>query len=194
MNHFYIIVLICTFLGTVKNEDCGNISPTQASDCVLSENDKKSYKFCCYEGYENSYSSMECVPYTNEDYQIQLYLNRELDLGDIFECNPKLYEVDPESTDCNSIANPTKPSDCVLSNEDKKNFKYCCYYKYEDSSKECEAHTQESYELELEAYKAYKLMFGDDIAFDCKAASESLYSKNKYIFILFMFNSLFFLF
>ena len=35
---------------------------------------------------------------------------------------------------------------------------------------------------------------GDDIAFDCKAASESLYSKNKYIFILFMFNSLFFLF
>ena len=54
---------------------------------------------------------------------------------------------DPETTDCQAIK-PTKSSDCVLSKEDQKYFKYCCYESVFGLGNECFAYTQQGYEDE----------------------------------------------
>lgn len=46
---FYIFLSILLLANYVSGEDCGNIKPTQPSDCVLSSKDKTYYKFCCYD-------------------------------------------------------------------------------------------------------------------------------------------------
>lgn len=135
--------------------NCKNINPNQASDCVLSPNDKNSYKYCCFE--KNYFiSPYKCVPYNQSSYierSFEFDLIKDTGLGDIFECNPKSegIGISPESSDCQSI-HPKKSSDCMLSANDQKYFKYCCYEEIEGIDIECGAYTQESYEKELYAY------------------------------------------
>ena len=138
--------------------------PKNSSDCILSENDKKYYKYCCYE--KNSITN-KCSPFTKIDYYIHLKTIDILKyLGDYeFECQTEKEEVNPESSDCEQIE-PKKASDCKLSENDKKKFIYCCYEKIEDEISGCGAYTQESYEDELEIYNELKNL-GLELSFDC---------------------------
>ena len=138
--------------------------PKNSSDCILSENDKKYYKYCCYE--KNSITN-KCSPFTKEDYYLHLNTIDILKkLGDYeFECQTEKEEVNPESSDCEQIE-PKKASDCKLSENDKKKFIYCCYEEIEDEISGCGAYTQESYEDELEIINELKNL-GLELSFDC---------------------------
>ena len=78
----------------------------------------------------------------------------------------------------------------MLSDKDKINFKYCCFI--DDGTKtECEALTQETYEIESEAYEFAKFL-SENSVFECnpKSSSKFLYFDKKYFIILLMFNVL----
>ena len=46
----YIGLLLLLLIAYSKSDsDCEKIKPEKASDCVLSEKDKKTYKYCCLE-------------------------------------------------------------------------------------------------------------------------------------------------
>ncbi len=148
--------------------DCKYIfNPKNATDCVLSVEDKKKYQYCCY---EKSYTN-KCSPFTQEEYEIQLLTIdalKSIGTGYEFECGPK-YEGNVQSSDCEKIK-PKKASDCKLSDEDKKKFKYCCYEGIQDDDIgdifECSAYTQKGYEEELEDYNLLK-QFGDGVFMEC---------------------------
>ena len=148
--------------------DCKYIfNPDNATDCVLSVEDKKKYQYCCY---EKSYTN-KCSPFTQEEYEIQLLTIdalKSIGTGYEFECGPK-YEGNVQSSDCEKIK-PKKASDCKLSDEDKKKFKYCCYEGIKDDDIgdifECSAYTQKGYEEELEDYNLLK-QFGDGVFMEC---------------------------
>ena len=180
----------------VKSENCANISPKKASDCILSDQDtKRNYKYCCYERVPLSYNTYKCQPYTKNDYQTEIFTSNELGSSTVFECNPTPSDDEnPFLTDCSGIKNPTKSSECVLSDKDKINFKYCCFVD-EDTKTECEALTQETYEIESGAFEVAKL-FCENCAFKCnsKSSSKFLYLDKKYFIILLMFNALLILF
>ena len=89
------------------------------------------------------------------------------------------------STDCKKIK-PTKPSDCVLSDADKKkNFKYCCYDVVFDEPY-CDTFTQSGYEIMKD------LANEEDMKIQCNtfstSTSNSLYFKfTILLFILILF-------
>ena len=143
-------------------------NPQNASDCLLSSEDKKRYKYCCYDiiAFTN-----KCFPYNEQDYQIQLITIdtfKKNGFDSDFDCiteNNEANDVSPESTNCENIK-PKVASDCKLSEEDKKHFKYCCYEGFEGIEPSCGAYTQESYEEELKLYKAFKEI-ADDLYMEC---------------------------
>ena len=153
--------------------DCKDITPLTASDCQFSPKDKQSFKYCCF--LKDSYYK-ECKSFTEAQYQLELSSNnalKRIGLGKEIDCKTNGVEEilkDPETTDCAAIK-PTKSSDCVLSNEDQKYFKYCCYEKILGYA-ECSAYTQQGYEDE----KSYVDLFGLDsdpeVAFDCHTESK----------------------
>ena len=149
--------------------DCKDIVPEKASDCQFSPKDKQSFKYCCF--YKGSLNK-ECNSFTEAEYQIQLSANNALKNSGInieFECQTNGIEEilkDPEKTDCAAIK-PTKSSDCLLSKEDQKYFKYCCYESISGIVSECSAYTQQGYEDR----KSYADLLDSDsnsgIIFDC---------------------------
>ena len=150
--------------------DCNDIIPEKTSDCQLSPEDKKSFKYCCFTKtfYEN-----KCESFNEAEYQMELTMNEVLkdNVMDFeFECNTKEQEKlikDANTTDCESIK-PTKSSDCLLSKEDKKYFKYCCFEEIKGLDKECSAYTQQTYEDELSYYELFdKNLEIQGITFDC---------------------------
>ena len=65
-------------------DTCEFINPKSASDCVLSESDKKKYDYCCYVVFDGD---KECSAETKESYEASIELfkvtsNKE----DIFDC------------------------------------------------------------------------------------------------------------
>jgi hypothetical protein len=149
--------------------DCKDIVPEKASDCQFSPKDKQSFKYCCF--YKGS-SNKKCESFTEVEYQIKLSGNnalKNIGINIEFQCQTNGIEEilkDPEKTDCAAIK-PTKSSDCLLSKEDQKYFKYCCYESISGIASECAAYTQQGYEDE----KSYADFFGSDsnsgITFEC---------------------------
>ena len=96
MKSSYIGILILLLITNSQSDsDCGKIKPEKASDCVLSENDKKTYKYCCL---EKLIGVLYCEAYNEDDYEIQkaaydaVYDSK---LGEgmnyTFDCNPSSY-------------------------------------------------------------------------------------------------------
>ena len=132
----------------IPPNDCNYILPEEASDCVLSENDKKKYDYCCYR-YENGRKS--CVGDKKDTYELSKSLYEKAD-GAIYDCQVSK-SSSSQGQDCESIS-PEKSSDCKLSDNEKSKDDYCCYL--EDSGeKSCNAETKESYEAGLELFNAY---------------------------------------
>ena len=65
---------------------------------------------------------------------------------------------------------PSKISDCVLSSEDKKEYKYCCYDKIDDKEAECDALTQATYEVTKDLAKSMEKTFGSKVTFECNSS------------------------
>ena len=149
--------------------DCKDIVPETVSDCQFSPKDTKSFKYCCF--YKGSYSK-ECKSFTEAEYQLELSMNNALKNSGInieLDCKTNGIEEilkDPETTDCAAIK-PTKSSDCLLSKEDQKYFKYCCYESIIGIVSECSAYTQQGYEDEKSYVDFLELDSDSGIIFDC---------------------------
>ena len=78
----YLCLLILLIADYALGKNCKEIKPSQPSDCVLSKEDKKSYKYCCY---EKDILGTRCSPYTQAMKDIVEDLNEESE--DIFVCN-----------------------------------------------------------------------------------------------------------
>ena len=159
-------VLILLLLNNIKSDeiDCSNIVPKSSSDCILSEKEKSetgyfAYKYCCYE-LDSLGSYVKCTAYTESSYKLLKTDKSE----------PCYNETNPAPNDCQYIS-PEKSSDCVLSENDKKKYHYCCY-KYYQGKKSCVGDLEEYYELNEELYKDTK----EDV-YDCHT------SGNKSILI-----------
>ena len=129
--------------------DCNYILPEEASDCVLSENDKKKYDYCCYR-YKNGRKS--CIGDKEDTYEVSKHTYEYFDEDAIYDCQVSK-SSSSESQDCESIT-PEKYSDCKLSDDEKSKYDYCCYSEY-DGEKSCSAETKESYEAGLELFNAF---------------------------------------
>ena len=146
---FYILLVFQD--SNAEERRCSLIIPKKSSECKLSEEDKKSifkYTHCCFKK-DNSTSSIRinsCKAKTEDEYQ-KMIANGEKCYN---EENP-----DPrELSGCESKT-PSKPSDCVLSNEEKdQGYEHCCYEVFE-GEKECSLFTKEEYKLELELFKIF---------------------------------------
>ena len=128
--------------------DCNYILPEEASDCVLSENDKKKYDYCCYR-YKNGRKS--CIGDKKDTYELSKSLY-EGTKDDIYDCQISK-SSSSKGQDCESIT-PEKSSDCKLSDNEKSKYDYCCYM-VDGGEKSCSAETKESYEAGLEVFKAF---------------------------------------
>ena len=93
---FYIICLLLLIFNTIKSikieTNCNDINPLKSSDCKLSQEDKKLYKYCCYEEFNGvNY----CYAYNKFDYKMQLETYKEtknkLGVEYTFECNSSKY-------------------------------------------------------------------------------------------------------
>ena len=150
--------------------NCKNIIPNEAGNCVLSPEDKNSYKYCCFEEDVLSfYHDYKCVPYNKTSYMDKLFevsLFEGTEFEEVFECNlqEEKPEISPESTDCEANE-PKTFSDCLLSKEDQKYFKYCCFEGIEGIEVSCGAYTQDSYEIELYYYETFKEL--PNLVFKC---------------------------
>ena len=83
--YFLIIVIISYIKGQQQN--CKEIKPNSASDCILSPLDKQSqFIYCCYKSDEYG---KDCFAFDKEDYRIVQNLNNEHYYGDNidFQCN-----------------------------------------------------------------------------------------------------------
>ena len=127
----------------IPPNDCNYILPEEASDCVLSENDKKKYDYCCYR-YKNGRKS--CIGDKKDTYELSK------NLYDIYDCQISK-SSSSKGQDCESIT-PEKSSDCKLSDNEKSKYDYCCYM-VDGGEKSCSAETKESYEAGLEVFKAF---------------------------------------
>ena len=165
--------------------DCKDIVPEKASDCQFSPKDIQSFKYCCF--YNGSLSK-ECKSFTEDEYQNQLSWNNVFKNNGVnieFECQTNGIEEilkDPEKTDCAAIK-PTKSSDCLLSKEDKKYFKYCCYESISGIVSECFAFTQQGYEDKKSIVDSLNLNSTSEITFDChtETSRESFLSFERVI-------------
>ena len=71
--YFYISVLVI-LIYTKPESDCENTKPIQYSDCLLSDQDKKIFKYCCY---KNDKYGKDCFAFDEYDYKIVMRMNKE---------------------------------------------------------------------------------------------------------------------
>ena len=81
----FLCLSILLLADYALGKNCKEIKPTNPSDCVLSKEDKKTYKYCCY---EKTILGTQCYAYTQSmkdiiDELMEEYENTE----DIFICN-----------------------------------------------------------------------------------------------------------
>lgn len=82
---FYLCFAILLLADYTLGQNCRQIKPTQPSDCKLSKEDKKTYKYCCY---EKNIFGIDCSPYTQSMKDIIDELNEEYpNSEDQFICN-----------------------------------------------------------------------------------------------------------
>ena len=88
---FYLIFFLISFVK-LKDKYCNEINPVKASDCILSEEEKKTFKYCCLE--EIDYVKF-CYPYDEYNYKLQkeTYENSKKKFGTdyIYICNSSYY-------------------------------------------------------------------------------------------------------
>ena len=100
--YFNILLLILISFVLSEGSDCEKIKPSKGSDCVLSENDKKTYKYCCMQKLVGKYI---CQAFDEYDYIIQRAMYDEypkMDLEYTFECNPNPNDSSDSSKSSNS--------------------------------------------------------------------------------------------
>ena len=144
-------------------QDClWTLWPLKASDCVLSEEDKKSYTYCCFEKEEGESYGM-CNAYSDSSFdknELQEKYEKYGENSNNFICNDQTVtkQEKPDITweGCEDIS-PKKPSDCKMSEEDKAhNYDYCCYESIGGFAG-CTLNTEESRQEELEYLKIFEL-------------------------------------
>ena len=169
LSMFIKILCILLFIEKIKSAEtnCKNIKPKSPTDCKLSTSDKTQYQYCCYVNYQVAgYRQIECSPLTDDDYQDEKSVAKLLEY-ESFVCDKSSTSSTDENTklkNCHYIS-PKKASDCVLTEEDKKKYEYCCYEEI-DGVKTCSPYTEESYKEELEYYNIFKNI-GDGMKFQC---------------------------
>ena len=85
----YLCFAILLLVDYTLELNCRQIKPTQPSDCILSKEDKKTYKYCCY---EKTIFGVDCSPHTQYTKDIIDDLNEELPSSeDQFICNQSSY-------------------------------------------------------------------------------------------------------
>ena len=170
---FYPLLCLLLVLQITKNQeiDCEDIIPKSPSDCKLSQKDKSGFfpnKYCCYEKSFDD-SGFQCTAYSESLFKLK---------DD--ECYNETNTNIPNT--CEYI-NPSKASDCVLSESDKKKYDYCCYM-VDGGVKSCSAETKDSYEIDYEIFKAFATK--EDI-FDCKNKAGFIYLRLIYLMIIILF-------
>lgn len=83
MKLYIAFLLLLLIIDPISNSDCSHIVPNKTSDCVLSKEDKKNYKYCCYE-FNIFYDRYACDSYTQTTYEITKDL---VEKDDVFICN-----------------------------------------------------------------------------------------------------------
>ena len=78
----FLCLSILLLADYALGKNCKEIKPTNPSDCVLSKEDKKTYKYCCY---EKTILGTSCYAYTQSTKDIIDELID--DTEDIFICN-----------------------------------------------------------------------------------------------------------
>ena len=181
-----IIFCLLLIIPNTSQENCEDIVASRSNDCVLSETDKQTYKYCCYKKY--NYDFEACSPYKTEE-EIQKekerYKSTESDVIS-FICNDASVTALPEVTwdGCEDIE-PSQASDCVMSQEDKSHgYELCCYEKI-GSSKVCILDMQESYQEELALLE--ELGLKDQTTYECNnKVGEAGYLKYSLLFLVFI--------
>ena len=184
----FVFIIFCLFLFFIipisTQSNCNDILPSISRDCVLSQTEKQTNKYCCYKKYNSG--SEECsLISTEEDYQNEKSKLSESGIVS-FVCNDESVTALPEVTwdGCEDIE-PSQASDCVMSQEDKKNgYELCCYEKI-GSLKVCTLDTKESYQVELELIN--ELGLTDSTTYECTdKVGEAGNLKYSIIFLLFI--------
>ena len=91
MKNYLILLLLISIAYINSEKNCEEIKPNKASDCVLSEEDKKDYIYCCYEIHEDR--EAECGAYTQTTYELSKELAKELKIDVTFECNSSYFKL-----------------------------------------------------------------------------------------------------
>ena len=89
--YLYLLTIIIISYIKAQQQNCKEIKPNNASDCILSQADKeKFFVYCCYKSDE---FGKDCFAFDKEDYRIVQNLNKENYYGtDIdFQCNSSSY-------------------------------------------------------------------------------------------------------
>ena len=60
-----IIFSLLLIIPNSSQNNCEEIVAFRSRDCVLSETDKRTYKYCCYKKY--NYDLEICTPYTTDE-------------------------------------------------------------------------------------------------------------------------------
>ena len=163
--HAFFILFILILIQSIKSQEtqCIDIKPKSAADCKLanSGNDKTWNKYCCF---------------------------KKPQFGKPASCEANMFLIGSEPcynatnlppNDCEYIV-PEKASDCVLSENDKKKYDYCCYVLY-GGEKSCSAETKDSYEMSISAFKAFAT--NEDI-FDCGVNKGSFMDLSNILLVL----------
>ena len=77
----FLCLSILLLADYALGKNCKEIKPTNPSDCVLSKEDKKTYKYCCY---EKNILGTKCSAYTQSTKDI---IDELIEDEDIFICN-----------------------------------------------------------------------------------------------------------
>ena len=165
--HAFFILFILILIQSIKSQEtqCNDIKPKSAADCQLANSgiDKAHNKYCCFQ-----------KPYLDNPARCVAYP------GFLFP-EPCYNATNLPPNDCEYIV-PEKASDCVLSENDKKKYDYCCYVLVLDGGeKYCSAETKDSYEMSLSVFKAFAT--NEDI-FDCGVNKGSFMDLSNILLVL----------
>ena len=143
----FTIVSILLIIKKSAQECLGNFIADHPSECILSEEEKEKYNYCCYEKEgRDDFGGCSLYGDSNQDKLEQKYQQYGRDSKN-FICNDK--KLTSNWKGCEDVKNPSDPSDCVLSADDKAHhFEYCCYEKIW-SATECGLYSEESRKDEI---------------------------------------------
>ena len=161
--HAFFILFILILIQSIKSQEtqCNDIIPKSAADCKLanSGDDKAYYKYCCFQKPQSG-NPASCRRYSG-----------------LYASEPCYNATNLPPNDCEYIV-PEKTSDCVLSENDKKKYDFCCY-KYYNGIKSCAPDTENDYEYNKILYEDTK----EDI-YDCGVNKGSFMDLSNILLVL----------